>query len=332
MIDPKPSYELLQFVVQRVNVGVFVVDRQYTVCYWNNFMASHSLKSAFDVVGRNLFDTFPDLPVRWFKKKIDSVFVVKSYAFTTWEYRNYLFKFKHNRPITGGAEYMFQNLTLIPIKNESNGDVDQVMVLLRDSTDEACYASKLREAMAELEHLSQVDGLTGLYNRIHWEQRMAAEFARSRRYGTTFSLLMIDIDHFKKINDEFGHLAGDDVIRMVAKLIQNSSRKSDIAGRYGGEEFGILLCETGITGAVIFAERLRIRIADYALCLDRQGGEQHVTVSVGIARYQEGMRNHEQVLARSDEALYESKQNGRNRVTVCQEDRDECLLNTPKSL
>jgi diguanylate cyclase len=143
---------------------------------------------------------------------------------------------------------------------------------------------------------------------------------------------MIDIDHFKKINDEFGHLAGDDVIRMVAKLIQNSSRKSDIAGRYGGEEFGILLCETGITGAVIFAERLRIRIADYALCLDRQGGEQHVTVSVGIARYQEGMRNHEQVLARSDEALYESKQNGRNRVTVCQEDRDECLLNTPKSL
>ncbi|MEJ2756235.1 MAG: diguanylate cyclase, partial [Gammaproteobacteria bacterium] len=257
MIDPKPSYELLQFVVQRVNVGVFVVDRQYTVCYWNNFMASHSLKSAFDVVGRNLFDTFPDLPVRWFKKKIDSVFVVKSYAFTTWEYRNYLFKFKHNRPITGGDEYMCENLTLIPIKNESNGDVDQVMVLLRDSTDEACYASKLREAMAELEHLSQVDGLTGLYNRIHWEQRMAAEFARSRRYGTTFSLLMIDIDHFKKINDEFGHLAGDDVIRMVAKLIQNSSRKSDIAGRYGGEEFGILLCETGITGAVIFAERLR---------------------------------------------------------------------------
>lgn len=318
MSDTAPSYDLLQFVVERVNVGVFVVEPDYTVTYWNNFMATHSEKGADYIIGKNLFDSFPDLPARWFRKKIDSVFVVKSYAFTSWEQRNFLFNFKHNRPITGGVECMFQNLTLIPIKNDS-GKVEQVMVFLRDSTDEAFYAIKLKEAMAELERISQTDGLTGLYNRLHWEKRMAAEFKRAQRYGNDFSLLMLDIDHFKQVNDQFGHLAGDEVIRVVSDVIRDSIRESDVAGRYGGEEFGVILTETDLPGALCVGERIRERIMTTPVLLD--GVTHNVTVSVGLALYDEEMERHEDVIARADEALYESKQAGRNRVTLCIEDK-----------
>lgn len=316
--DLAPSYELLQFVVERVNVGVFVVDPECNVTYWNNFMATHSEKNADEIVGKNLFDSFPDLPAKWFKKKIDSVFVIKSYAFTSWEQRSYLFKFRHNRPITGGVDYMFQNLTLIPIKSDT-GKVEHVMVFLRDSTDEAFYAAKLKEAMAELERISQTDGLTGLYNRLHWEKRMAAEFKRSQRYGSQLTLLMMDIDHFKQVNDRFGHLAGDEVIRAVSDVIRQNVRECDVAGRYGGEEFGIILTETQLEGALCVAERIRQSIQNTPVMLD--GVSHSVSVSLGVALFHEDMERHEDVIARADEALYESKQAGRNRVTVCIADR-----------
>lgn len=328
MSDFAPSYDLLQFVVERVNVGVFVVNPDYTVTYWNNFMTTHSEKSSEEVVGKNLFDTFPDLPARWFKKKIDSVFVVKSYAFTSWEQRNFLFKFRHNRPITGGVDYMFQNLTLIPIKSDT-GKVEQVMVFLRDSTDEAFYAAKLKEAMVELERISQTDGLTGLYNRLHWEKRMAAEFKRGQRYGSHFSLLMLDIDHFKQVNDRFGHLAGDEVIRVVSDVIRDNVRESDVAGRYGGEEFGVILTETDLSGAICVAERIRENIMKTPVHLD--GVTHTVTVSVGVALFHDDMERHENVIARADEALYESKQAGRNRVTVCIEDKARDINKTDQA-
>jgi len=310
--------DLLQLIVDRVNVGVFVVDTEYRLTFWNNFMAVHSTQSVENVLGQNLFEVFPELPKAWFKKKIDSVFLLKSYAFTSWEQRNFIFKFKHSRPATGGVDYMYQSLTLIPVSDDG-GAVTQVLIIVRDATDEAFYAAKLKEAMAELEQMSQVDGLTGLYNRRFWEKSLNIEFNRSKRYDLGFCLLMVDIDHFKKINDEYGHLIGDEAIRLLAEILLDSIRDSDIVGRYGGEEFGLILVETPVSAAYTVAERIRKRVMDTPLQVGEVGHQ--MTVSIGLCAFDPNMERHEQAIAAADEALYESKNTGRNRVTVSEKDR-----------
>ncbi len=145
-----PPTELLAFTVDRIEVGVFAVDRDFRIVLWNRFMATHSKRSVADVVGRNLFECFPELQQKWLERKINSVFVLKNYAFTSWEQRPFLFRFHHNRPITGGVDAMRQNCTLLPLKNAS-GEVELVCFTLADFTDTAMYQGCLNDAIVELE-------------------------------------------------------------------------------------------------------------------------------------------------------------------------------------
>ena len=148
---PAPhSSELLEFIVDRVEVGIFAVDREFRIVLWNRFMASHSQHPEEAVVGKNLFDCFPELPRKWLERKIESVFILKNYAFTSWEQRPFLFRFHHNRPITGGVDAMRQNCTFLPQKNRS-GEVELVCITLVDFTDTAMFQNRLTEAIAELE-------------------------------------------------------------------------------------------------------------------------------------------------------------------------------------
>jgi len=143
------SRELLEFLVDRIEIGVFVVDKDYRIVLWNRFMALHSKRTADEIVGKSLFDCFPELPQKWLARKIDSVFVLGNYAFTSWEQRPFLFRFNHNRPITGGVDAMRQNCTLIPQKNDS-GDVELVCITLADFTDTAMYQNRLNELIDQL--------------------------------------------------------------------------------------------------------------------------------------------------------------------------------------
>lgn len=148
---PAPySSELLEFIVDRVEVGIFAVDREFRIVLWNRFMASHSQHPEEAVVGKNLFDCFPELPRKWLERKIESVFILKNYAFTSWEQRPFLFRFHHNRPITGGVDAMRQNCTFLPQKNRS-GEVELVCITLVDFTDTAMFQNRLTEVIAELE-------------------------------------------------------------------------------------------------------------------------------------------------------------------------------------
>lgn len=140
---------LLEFIVERIEVGVFVVDRDFRIVLWNRFMAMHSQRTANDVLGRNLFECFPELPQKWLARKIESVFILKNYAFTSWEQRPFLFQFNHNRPITGGIDAMRQNCILLPQKNTS-GEVEHVCISLTDYTDTAMYQTRLNELIGEL--------------------------------------------------------------------------------------------------------------------------------------------------------------------------------------
>lgn len=150
MLMAAPSQDLVGFVVDRIEVGVLAVDEHMRVVFWNRFMATHSGRSAADVTGRNLFQAFPELPRRWLEKKIQSVFVLGNYSFTSWAQRPFLFRFDHNRPITGGIDCMRQNSTFLPVKNGA-GKVEQVCITLFDYTDTALYQGRLQAAIADLE-------------------------------------------------------------------------------------------------------------------------------------------------------------------------------------
>ena len=165
----------------------------------------------------------------------------------------------------------------------------------------------------EMELLSVTDRLTGLGNRNKLDERLAGELARSRRHGTAFALMMLDIDHFKAVNDTYGHQAGDEVLAGIAALLRQHSRASDVVGRWGGEEFLLLCPETDESGAMFLAEQLRA-------CIEaaRFPAVGQVTASFGVAVWRPA-DNGETLLRRADEALYRAKAKGRNRVEAGEE-------------
>jgi diguanylate cyclase (GGDEF)-like protein len=163
----------------------------------------------------------------------------------------------------------------------------------------------------EVDRRSRTDPLTGLYNRHHFGEQLQASLSAADRYGQPVSLLLIDIDHFKKVNDTWGHEAGDAVLRQVARLLQEGVRDVDVV-RYGGEEMAMLLPRTRSDDAVEVAERLRARIA--STVVRHRGAEITVTASFGVATYPETVKVRDQLFPSADKALYIAKHDGRNCV------------------
>ena len=187
--------------------------------------------------------------------------------------------------------------------------VEEIMASIKAALEKQQAA--VRE-MAEKEHyraLSIVDSLTGLYNRRHFQELLAREIARARRYSQELSLLMIDIDHFKKYQDRVGHVAGDQALRNVGQTLLSSVRGVDAISRYGGEEFAIIMPETGKEQAAAAAKRTKEAVAEA-----QAPGRKKLTVSIGIANYPEDAKDEEQLVFRADQALYQAKQAGRNRI------------------
>lgn len=300
-------------MLHNIDVGLVVLDRNYTIHIWNGFMENHSGLLPRETKGKVLFDLFQEIPQNWFKRKAESVFLLKNKAFTIWEQRPYLFKFDNYRPVTGTADFMYQNTTFIPLLS-ATGEVSHLCLIIYDVTDNAIHKQHLEKANIDLSLLSQKDSLTKLSNRMHWEQCLQSEFNRWMRSKNASSLVMIDIDNFKKINDGYGHLAGDKVIRHISGLIRAHVRNTDVAGRYGGEEFAILLSDTNINNAQVFTERLRLDIAD--AIVKYNDIEINYTVSMGIAEVNPSIESYEAWIECADSALYKSKLNGRNQTTL----------------
>lgn len=167
-----------------------------------------------------------------------------------------------------------------------------------------------------IEELSFKDPLTKLFNRRYFEAKLENEFARCKRYNRESSLCMIDIDHFKKINDTYGHQSGDAILKQLAEIIQSSIRKSDVSARYGGEEFIVLMPESPPDKAFIAAERIRKKVEEHAFVIDVEPGYINITISIGIAGFVSYMTTKEDFIEQADRALYTAKQTGRNRVCM----------------
>ncbi|MDO6563895.1 diguanylate cyclase [Amphritea sp. 1_MG-2023] len=305
-------------LLQNFEAGLIVIDRDNTICLWNDFMENHSGIAASKATNQKLFSLFPELPEHWLTKKMQGVLLLNNTAYISWEQKPYLFQFKSHRPITGSAPYMYQNVTLIPLSSPT-GQVDHIGMLIYDVTDNAVAQQALQAANKRLQSLSRVDGLTGLYNRAYWQECLKKEFARFGRLQAASSLIILDIDHFKRVNDTYGHQAGDIVIQTIANILQQQARKTDFVGRYGGEEYGAILVGTHGANAMIFAERLRSAVE--ASVIDYGDHQLSVTISIGLSEIRLDQSTETQWLEEADQALYKSKQNGRNQVTLFQRDQ-----------
>lgn len=173
-----------------------------------------------------------------------------------------------------------------------------------------------RGALYQNAHIYGVkDPLTGMYNRYAFKEMLAVEIDRAHRYERHLSLLMIDIDHFKRVNDRFGHVVGDRVLEEIAKVIKQAVRKTDVITRFGGEEFAIILPETTVGHATMLAERIRKKIEshDYSHLIKKES----ITVSIGISNYHTpGQKSDISLVHSADKALYAAKKEGRNKVVI----------------
>jgi len=233
-------------------------------------------------------------------------------------------------PVPRGAstgidqEYATDSFLSVPIGYQGNL---RGVLNVADRYDDACFGADDLQLLEELaghgavalqnaeryEALlarSQHDGLTGLANRSHCWSVLRTELARAKRYGRVLSVVMLDVDYFKQYNDSFGHLEGDRALEQVASVIRGSCRSSDIASRYGGEEFVVVLPETSIDGAVRLAEKIRAGVqAD-----DLRRLRTPLSVSAGVASYPAHGRNIRSIVEAADRQLYRAKRRGRNRV------------------
>lgn len=357
------SRALSELVVERVGFGIFAVDCDFNLLLWNRFMQDYSGHSHDEVVGRNLWECFPDLPRGWLKRKFDSVFVLGNYAFSSWEQRPYLFKFRHDRPLSGSNGYMQQDCTFMPLIED--GVVVAVCVTVADVTEFSILQREREAALKLVRANADRDGLTGIFNRRYFEEQLSAAFdlwlrqraepATTARTldaeasvpavagfaahdassfvhaptdvstgtpvgtptdapGPELALLMFDIDHFKRINDDNGHLAGDMVLREIAARLPEVLPPSHLFARYGGEEFAVLLPGMGLDEAMTVAEHVRRAISEDPI----ENGDVRLwtTASLGVSVVREAFTHYEMLINEADAALYAAKRQGRNQVAA----------------
>lgn len=189
-----------------------------------------------------------------------------------------------------------------------------IISIWRDITEQKVFERALLESREHLKHLAMIDELTGISNRRKLLEDGDREFHRAQRYERSLSVLMLDIDHFKKVNDTFGHQAGDEALRKVTRTCQLTLRKNDLFGRLGGEEFAVILPEASQEAAVETAERMRQDVS--SMVIQTLKGEVTLTLSIGVSSIAEKVSNFEELLNNADRAMYQAKSGGRNRVEI----------------
>jgi diguanylate cyclase (GGDEF)-like protein len=204
-----------------------------------------------------------------------------------------------------------QRLGVLVLENaKPDSFPDEEIHALEAVADICADAIHSAQSFKRMEEMADIDGLTGIYNRRHLEKRLLEELDRLARYGHGMGLLMIDIDHFKNLNDEFGHILGDEVLREVSLLFRKHLRKADVLCRYGGEEFAVLLPETTGEKAVRVADKLRRFVENHHFA----GLGRPLTVSIGVADFPDHGRSRDDLVKAADMALYAAKDAGRNKV------------------
>ena len=318
MTSKKVGGDTMDFVqmLDHLSIGTAVLDEDLNVVFWNRWLMEHSLISREEAMGVPVYELFPELVKKGFTTKARNVLKTGKPAFFARTKQQYVFPFPTVRSFVDESAFpkMYQTVILSPLHDEDQIP-RQILVSVFDVTDWVVYQNQLLKSKEELEKLSMIDDLTQIPNRRCILERIRIELARHNRKKRSMSLVMIDIDHFKKVNDTYGHICGDLVLKEMAQIFLDGLRVYDVLGRYGGEEFIMLLPETTLVQAVMVSERLRIAVEEKVFICDRRNF--HLTISLGIA-FMDGTENLsvDDLIRIADGNLYLAKKAGRNRVAA----------------
>lgn len=330
-----PSAASNFWLLDYIPTGIFILDQNFTILYWNRCLEQWTRHSSAEMVGVSIFARYPQLQVSRYITRINDVF--RGGAPTI--FSSQLHKHFIPAPLPGGklrvqytmvtglpsgaggellAMFSVQDVTALTDAIGCYGLAHQKLIeemaKRRKIEDElSIYAEELKRLNLTLSERSIRDGLTGAFNHRYFWQVLKRDFLLAQRHATDLACLIIDLDFFKQVNDNYGHLFGDKVLKGVTKRIKAKVRETDIVSRYGGEEFTVLLPNTDLAGAIIIAENIRSGLERSRF---RNGQETvRITVSVGVVSlFQHLPDSPQQLLDFADSALYISKNSGRNRV------------------
>ncbi len=297
-------------VLDTLNIGVIILDREMHVQYWNNWMRVRSGIEQDIIIGSDISKVFPNLNTPAFLRSIKSALRFGNVNYISRKMHPYLFPIKTYSSFESQFEFMQQSCSVCPIRGESDS-VTHICITVQDVTQLAIYEKKLIE-------MNLKDSLTGVYNRRFLTHKLEDELERHSRHSRSISLMMIDIDHFKNINDMYGHQTGDLVLKSVADEISSVVRKNDFLVRFGGEEFCCILPETNLKSAMVLAERIR-KIVEKKERKFHNSDNVRITVSIGVYECKDNNNSADSVLKKADEALYLAKEAGRNRIIALYE-------------
>lgn len=294
-------------VLDIIESGIFLVERDLTIRFWNKWLVIHTGIDKDAAHGRQLTELFPDTSFKLLKRKVKIALKLNSSTFTNSTVDKYVIPIKLRRITQAHFRYMRQDVVITPLSSS------EVSVIIYDMTPLLEAKKTISDQLEIVKIQATTDQLTGCYNRKMFHDLLVAETARASRHGKLFSIILFDIDNFKLVNDTYGHLVGDEVLKALSAIVSGNIRKSDVFARWGGEEFSILLPETDRNGASVVAEKVRIAIAAHEC-----GKAGRNTCSFGVAEFS-AEKDTNSIIYYADKALYHAKENGKNQVVVYSE-------------
>ncbi|MEJ2700541.1 MAG: diguanylate cyclase [Desulfuromonadales bacterium] len=322
-------------ILDHAPIGQFILKGEFTVLFWNRCLEAWTGISRDHIVGTSILDPFPHLGSPRYKSRILSIFQGGPPTIFSSQLHKHVIpaplpegKFRHQYTVVTGipslegndyyAMFAIQDVTSLIEAIENNREahkkvMEEMEERRKAQADLLRYAEELQRLNGLLEEQAIRDGLTDLHNHRYFCQNLRRDFLLAKRHGSDIACILVDLDHFKAINDTYGHLCGDLVLREVASLIRGQARKTDLVCRYGGEEVALLLPQTNLEGAGKTAENIRTAIGKH---LFSDGNRTiRLTASLGIASLQAHAPSLPQdLLAFADKALYLAKGIGRNQV------------------
>lgn len=285
-------------IFDSIENGIFILDAEKNVKIWNLWLEVNTKIKSSDIIGKKLQDFFPEVESKNIDRKIKTALSLRTPVFMSCNIDKYLIEIPLNKMRKSIFTHMQQNVEISLYKD------DLLIFVIYDQT-------PLLEAQELIKIQATTDQLTGAYNRIKFSEVIKHEISKARRYNSHLSLIIFDIDHFKKVNDNYGHLVGDNVLKSLSSIVQSLIRTSDLFARWGGEEFILLVSETCLDGAYTLAEKIRTKVESYNF-----EGVDRVTISLGVCQFSKG-DSEDDLIKSADDALYRAKNSGRNRTETC---------------